>query len=373
MIEKEYKNWIIEVSKRFKQSQIKAAMKVNSEMIKFFWTLGYDMHIMKGKYTWGNNFYEKISRDLRKALPTVKSFSTRNLLYMHQFYRMFPQNKFTNQNDFQLTGIPHQVGAEITKHQIMHQVDAKAEEKNFAFYIPWGQMKLIMDKCNGNREKALFFVNKTFENNWSRAVLLNFLDTDLYERQGKAVTNFNKTLPVVQGDLAQAITKDPYNFDFLSIRDKYDEKELKDALMDNITKFLLELGNGFSFVGREFKIDIGNTENFIDMLFFNINLKCYVVLEVKVTDFDSSFTGKLGTYVVAVNHQLKKDWMSPTIGLLVCKGINKIEAKYALEASTQPIGVSEYELSKLIPKKYKGSLPTIEEIEAELENIKINK
>ena len=362
MIEKEYKNWITEVSKRFKQSQIKAAMKVNSEMIKFFWTLGYDMHIIKDKYAWGNNFYEKISKDLQKSLPDVKSFSPRNLLYMHQFYRMFPQ-----------IVIPHQVGAKIDSIKITHQADAKIKEESIAFYIPWGQMKLIMDRCKDNREKALFFVNKTFENNWSRAVLLNFLDTDLYEREGKAVTNFAKTLPSVQGDLAQAITKDPYNFDFLTIREKYDEKELKDALMDNITKFLLELGNGFSFVGREFKIDIGNSENFIDMLFFNINLKCYVVLEVKVTDFDSSFAGKLGTYVVAVNHQLKEDWMAPTIGLLVCKGINKIEAKYALEATTQPIGVSEYELSKLIPKKYKGNLPTIEEIEAELENINIGK
>lgn len=371
MIEKEYKSWITEVSKRFKQSQIKAAMKVNSEMIKFFWTLGYDMHVMKNKYAWGSHFYEKVSKDLQKALPLVKSFSPRNLLFMHQFYRMFPNTAITNQLGSQLaiSQITNQVGAKLKNKQIMPQVI----DNSRIFYIPWGHTKTIIGKCKNNREKALFFVNKTFENNWSRSVLLNFLDTELYERHGKAVTNFNKTLPQVQGDLAQAITKDPYNFDFLTIREKYDEKELKDALMDNITKFLLELGNGFSFVGREFKIDIGKSENFIDMLFFNIKLKCYVVLEVKVTDFDSSFAGKLGTYVVAVNHQLKEDWMAPTIGLLVCKGINKIEAKYSLEASSQPIGVSEYELSKLIPKKYKGKLPTIEEIEAELENINIDK
>jgi len=358
VIKKEYKNWITEVSKRFKQSQIKAAMKVNSEMIKFFWSLGYDMHIMKDKYEWGDSFYNVVSKDLQKVLPDVKSFSSRNLLYMHQFYRLFPQVVIT-----------HQVGAKISKLKIMPQVVAKSDLCSHIFYIPWGHIRTIIDKCKNNKEKALFFVNKTFENNWSRSVLLNFLDTDLYERQGKAVTNFDKTLPQVQGDLAQEITKDPYNFDFLSIREKYDEKELKDALMDNITKFLLELGNGFSFVGREFKIDIGNTENFIDMLFFNVNLQCYVVLEVKITDFDSSYAGKLGTYVVAVNHQLKKDWMKPTIGLLVCKGMNKVEAKYSLESSSQPIGVSAYKLSKLIPKKYKGSLPTIEEIEAELESI----
>lgn len=230
-----------------------------------------------------------------------------------------------------------------------------------------------MGKCKDDHEKALFFVKKTFENNWSRAVLLNFLDTDLYERQGKAVSNFSKTLPSIQGDLAQAITKDPYNFDFLTMREKYDEKELKDALMDSITRLLLELGKGFSFVGREYRLMIGSKENFVDMLFFNIRLRCYVVLEVKVTDFDSSYAGKLGTYIVAVNHDLKEDWMNPTIGLLVCKGMDKVEAQYALEASTQPIGISGYELSKLIPEEFKGSLPTIEEIEEELNNVEVKK
>lgn len=341
-----YKEWIIDVSKRFQQSQIKAAMKVNDEMLRFFWSLGYDMHTRKDACTWGSHFYEQVSKDLKKNIPGTKSFSQRNLLYMHQFYRMFPNAGITN------------------------QVDSQSEE--CVFYIPWGHIKTIMGKCKNDKEKALFFVKKTMDNNWSRAALLNFLDTDLYERQGNAVSNFKTTLPIAQGRLAQAITKDPYNFDFLTIRERYDEKELKDALMNNLTNFLLELGNGFSFVGREVRIEVGKKENFIDMLFFNIRLRCYVVLEVKVTDFDSSYAGKLGTYVVAVNHQLKEAWMNPTLGLLVCKGMDKVEAQYALEASTQPIGVSGYELSKLIPEKYKGSLPTIEEIEAELEDIEID-
>ena len=197
-------------------------------------------------------------------------------------------------------------------------------------------------------------------------MLANFLDADLYERQGKAISNFHTVLPVPQADLAQEMTKDPYQFDFLTIRERYDEKELKDALMDNITTFLLELGTGFAFLGREYRVKIGENERFIDMLFYHIRLRCYVVLEVKVTDFDPSFMGQLGTYVVAVNHQLKTDDENPTIGLLVCKSLDKVEAQYALELTSQPIGVSEYELAKLIPEDFKGSLPTIEEIEQEL-------
>ena len=210
-------------------------------------------------------------------------------------------------------------------------------------------------------------MNQVLQNNWSRAVLLNFLDTDFYERQGKAITNFKLMLPAVQSDLAQEITKDPYKFDFITLTQSYNEKELKDALMDNIQKFLLELGNGFAFVGREYRIEIGETANFIDMLFYHIRLHCYVVVAVKVTEFESSYTGQLGTYVVAVNHQLKAEQDSPTLGLLVCKSKDNVKAQYALESSSQPLGVSEYELSKLIPEDFKGSLPSIEEIENELQ------
>lgn len=359
-METEYKEWIADVASRFRRSQIKASLKVNDEMLKFFWSLGRDMDKLKEKYSRGSHFYQIISRDLKKSLPEIKSFSPRNLMYMNQFYRMFSKAEITPQVVAQLDELKLEIGAE-----------AQTNIYRNIFLIPWGHIRTILDKCADEPDKALFFVNKTFENNWSRAVLLNFLDTDLYNRQGMAISNFKQSLPDVQSDLAQEITKDPYNFDFLTIREKYDEKELKDALMDNITSFLLELGNGFSFVGREVRIDIGKKENYIDMLFFNISLKCYVVLEVKVTDFDSSFAGKLGTYVIAVNHQLKEEWMNPSIGLLVCKGIDKVEAQYALEASNQPIGVSSYQLSKMIPEEFKSSLPTIEEIESELESIEL--
>lgn len=343
-VDAQYREWISEVSKRFHQSQIKAAVKVNDEMLRFYWQLGKELHDRKDKFSYGQSFYKTISRDLRRELPDVKSFSETNLRYMQKFAELYSE----------VSNLP-QVGE-----------DFRSEEIEPLFAIPWGHHKIIIDKCNGNPKKALFFVNQVIQNNWSRAVLLNFLDTDLYERQGKAITNFNLTLPAMQSDLAQEITKDPYKFDFITLTQSYNEKELKDALMDNIQKFLLELGNGFAFVGREYRIEIGSTENFIDMLFYHIRLHCYVVVEVKVTEFESSYAGQLGTYVVAVNHQLKTEKDEPTLGLLVCKSKDDIKAQYALEASSQPLGVSAYELSKMIPENYKGSLPSIDEIESEL-------
>lgn len=343
-VDAQYREWISEVSKRFHQSQIKAAVKVNDEMLRFYWQLGKELHDRKDKFSYGQSFYKTISRDLRRELPDVKSFSETNLRYMQKFAELYSE----------ISNLP-QVGE-----------DFRSEEIEPLFAISWGHHKIIIDKCNGNPKKALFFVNQVIQNNWSRAVLLNFLDTDLYERQGKAITNFNLTLPAMQSDLAQEITKDPYKFDFITLTQSYNEKELKDALMDNIQKFLLELGNGFAFVGREYRIEIGSTENFIDMLFYHIRLHCYVVVEVKVTEFESSYAGQLGTYVVAVNHQLKTEKDEPTLGLLVCKSKDDIKAQYALEASSQPLGVSAYELSKLIPENFKGSLPSIDEIESEL-------
>lgn len=342
-VDAQYREWISEVSKRFHQSQIKAAVKVNDEMLRFYWQLGKELHDRKDKFSYGQSFYKTISRDLRRELPDVKSFSETNLRYMQKFAELYSE----------VSNLP-QLGE-----------DFRSEEIEPLFAIPWGHHKIIIDKCNGNPKKALFFVNQVIQNNWSRAVLLNFLDTDLYERQGKAITNFNLTLPAMQSDLAQEITKDPYKFDFITLTQSYNEKELKDAL-DNIQKFLLELGNGFAFVGREYRIEIGSTENFIDMLFYHIHLHCYVVVEVKVTEFESSYAGQLGTYVVAVNHQLKTEKDEPTLGLLVCKSKDDIKAQYALEASSQPLGVSAYELSKLIPENFKGSLPSIDEIESEL-------
>lgn len=215
-------------------------------------------------------------------------------------------------------------------------------------------------------------MDKVIENNWSRAVLLNFIDSNLFERQGEAITNFKYTLPKDTSGLAQEITKDPYNFDFIAIRQGYNEKELKDALMDNVQNFLMELGTGLAFVEREYRLQVGTTEQYIDMLFYNIKRHCYVVVEVKVVEFELGFISQTATYVSAVNHILKGEEDTQTIGILICKTKDNILAKYAVETSTEPIGISEYELNALMPKDFKGTLPTIEELEQGLSEDIIN-
>ena len=353
----EYRAWISEVSARFKSSQIKAALKVNEEMLRFYWSLGRDIEIRKAQFSWGSRFFEQISQDLKRELPDVKSFSPRNLRYMNKFYQLFSGYHHAADE------IVQQVVAQLNTDQPAKDNDTQGGPEEI-FQIPWGHIVQIVDRCGNASEKALFYARKTLENGWSRAVLLHFLDTNLYERQGKAITNFPLTLPDNQSGLAQAIIKDPYNFDFLTMRDRYDEKELKDALMDNAEQFFRELGNGFAFMGREVKLKVGNTEKYLDLLFYHVKLHCYVVIEVKPADFDSSFAGQLGTYVVAVNHAMRGKNDAPTVGVLICKGMDSVEAQYALESSSQPLGISSYELSKLVPEGFKGSLPTIEEIEA---------
>ena len=343
-----YKKWITQIKEQYRKSQIKSASSVNREMLMFYWELGRNLEIVKAQYDWGSNFYKVISDDIKRELPDVKSFSPRNLLYMHQFYRLYSLETITPQDGAQLGSV------EITP-QVVAQMNI--------FMIPWGHHRFIIDKCKNDRDKAVFYVEKTLENNWSRAVLLNFLDTNLYERQGKAVSNFEKTLPTPQSDLAQEMTKDPYNFDFLTMTEGYYEKELKDALMNNISDFLLELGKGFAFVGREYRLEVGDTEQFIDMLFYNINLHCYVVIEVKIRDFEPGDMGQIGTYVAAVDGILRKEGDAPTVGLLVCKNKDNVLAQYAVNSSNAPVGISEYELSELMPEDFKGTLPSIEEIE----------
>ena len=236
------------------------------------------------------------------------------------------------------------------------------------FSIPWGHHRYIIDKCSDDSDKALFYVRKTLENGWSRDILLNVLSTNLYERSGKALTNFKSMLPDVDSDLAQELTRDPYDFSFTGLRGKYNERKLKDTLLNNITKFLLELGTGFAYVGKEYRLQIAEKEKFIDLLFYNLKLSCYVVVEVKIGEFDFADAGQLGGYVVACNHLLRKEGRdNPTTGLLICKQKSNTLAQYALESSSQPLGISEYELDKLYPERVEGTMPSIKEIEAKLD------
>jgi predicted nuclease of restriction endonuclease-like (RecB) superfamily len=234
--------------------------------------------------------------------------------------------------------------------------------------IPWGQNLHIITKCK-EINQALFYVQKTIENSWSRAVLRHQIESQLYERKGKALTNFSNTLPKPQSDLANELTKDPYQFDFLTLRERYNERELEDGLMEHITKFLMELGQGFAFVGRQHKLSVGGKDFYIDLLFYHVKLYCYVVVELKVVDFEPEFAGKLNFYISAVDGEIRGERDNPTIGILICKSKNKTIVEYALKDINKPIGVSEYRLSDVLPKELKSSLPSIKEIEEELESL----
>jgi predicted nuclease of restriction endonuclease-like (RecB) superfamily len=371
--DKEYLEWIKDLGTRFRRSQIKAAVKVNEEMLRFYWELGHDIVERDAENHYGSRFFSILSHDLKEATSMTSGLSERNIRYAKDFYLLYSQE----------IGILQQPAAksdlvDVTKdEEKLQQPAAKSNDtilpqlveqiKSEIFSVPWGHHMLLIDKCKNAPQKALFFVHQTMQNGWSRNMLLNFLDTDLYERQGKALTNFSRTLPDETSDLAQELTKDPYDFAFTGITGKYNERLLKDKLLNNITQFLVELGTGFAYVGKEYRLKIGDTENFIDLLFYNLNLSCYVVIEVKIGKFEFADAGQLGGYVVACNHILKKEGRdNPTIGILICKEKDSLVAQYALEASSQPLGISEYELAKLYPEKVEGTIPTIEEIEQNL-------
>jgi len=367
----DFKQWLVALKSRIRQSQIKAAIKVNTELLRLYWDLGHDISVRQMDAEWGSGFFENLSRELRAEFPEMTGFSSTNLKYSKRFYEFYTQDKtILQQLGAKLeTSIRYQLGNElqVSENQpniIRPQVVDELETLP-VFQVPWGHHREIITKCKSVKE-ALFYVNKTIENGWSRAMLLNFLDANLYESQGKALNNFDKFLPDVQSDLAKEILKDPYNFDFLALTQNFKERELENALAENITKFLLELGKGFAFVGRQVPLKAGSKELFADMLFYHLKLRCYIVIELKAAEFEAAFTGQLGVYVSAVNHQLKTEHDTPTLGLLICKTKDNVLAQYALESSSQPIGISEYELSKLLPDDFKSSLPTIQEIEENL-------
>lgn len=368
ILDKDYLQWVKGLCMRYRQSQIKAAVKVNTEMLKFYWSLGRDIVTLKAEDRWGSKFFHNLSRDLKEANPSTTCFSPKNLLYMKNFYCMYqPYFEIGQQVADQLgeNVILPQLGAKNGSHEIGQKVADQLE--NDIFLTPWGHHMLLIDKFFKEPQKALFYVHQTVKNGWSRNVLHNFIDSSLYERQGKALSNFKSTLPNVDSDLAQEITKDPYNFAFTGITKPYNERILKDALLNNITKFLTELGTGFAYVGKEYRLQIGEKENFIDLLFYKLNLSCYIVLEVKIGSFTFADVGQVGGYVVACNHLLRKEGRdNPTIGVLICKEKDRIQAQYALESSSQPIAISEYDLEKFYPEKLEGTMPTIEEWEAKL-------
>lgn len=369
IIDKDYTRWVEDLSVRYRRSQVKAAVKVNREMLKYYWELGRDIEEMHVEERWGESVIKNLSTDLKHRNPNSTGLSRTNIYYTKKFYLLYSQCLKVVPQPVGLLGdelVPQPV-AQVHSSEVVPQTVEQLEEMLFS--IPWGHHRYLMDRYGTEPAKALFYVRKTMEEGWSRDVLLNFMDTDLYEREGKALTNFTRTLPDEASDLAQELTKDPYNFAFTGIAQPYNERILKDALLDNISQFLLELGTGFAYVGKEYRLQIGQKEKFIDLLFYNLKLSCYVVIEVKIGEFDFQDLGQLSGYVVACNHILKKEGRdNPTIGLLICRQKDSLLAQYALEGSNLPLGISEYELSKLYPEKVEGTIPTIEELEAKLGN-----
>ena len=354
--DKEYYDWVTELSNRYRQSQIKAAVRVNDEMLKFYWSVGKDIAERQFENKYGSHFYENLSRDLSSALNKKTGFGPTSLWYTKNFYNLYSP-LFANL----------QQAAEESDKRKFQQV---AEDLEILFSIPWSHHQRIIDKVKGDAHKGLFFVRKTFENQWGRGILVNFLSTDLYERQGAALTNFTATMPKPESDLAQEYFKDPYRFEFVQLREEYSEKELKDELMDKLTQFLIELGKGFSFVGREYRLSAGGKEKYIDLLFYIIPLHRYCVIEVKITEFDFPDIGQLIGYTAMVDDLLNTPTEAPSIGLLICKEKNNVLARYALSGVSTPIGISQYELSRQhLPVNLRDQLPSEEDIENGLKRI----
>lgn len=355
-----YKGWIKELKDKVRSAQIKAALAVNTELIRFYWELGKLITEKQETAKWGDKLINQVSKDLQEEFPDIKGLSSRNLKYCRHFFQFYGGAVIGQQLVAQLQNADKQQNESIQQPvgQNVQQVVAQ---------IPWGHNILIFTKSK-DLDEANFYLQQTMENNWSRDTLALQIKSNLYMRQGKAVTNFSKTLPAPDSELAQQTLKDPYIFDFMTMAKPYKEKDIEDQLVANMTKFLLALGKGFAFVGRQYLVTVGDSDYYIDLLFYHVRLKCYVVIELKNTRFVPEYAGKLNFYLSAVDSIVKQPDDNATIGILLCRDKNNIEAEFALRDINKPMGVSEFELSEQLPDNLKSSLPTIEEIENELKN-----
>jgi len=376
-LDNEYKNWISELKLKVRSAQIKAAIAVNKELILFYWDLGNMLSEKIKTSNWGDKVLENVSKDLKDEFPDMKGFSVTNLKYCKLFYEYFlisqqavDQLPISSQLEDGFSLSP-QLGDELSKGQDLKSSQLVNENNNslivqqLVAQIPWGHIIIIITKIK-NIVEAIFYIQKTKENNWSRDVLSLQIKSNLYQRQGSAITNFSNTLPEPFSDLAQQTLKDPYVFDFLQLSEGYKEKDIENQLVNHIKKFLLELGKGFAFVGQQYHIEIAEKDYYIDLLFYHIKLKCYVVIELKNTAFIPEYAGKLNFYLSAVDTLLKESDDKPTIGILLCREKNNLEAEFALRDINKPMGVSEFELTTILPENLKSSLPTIEELEQNL-------
>lgn len=328
----DYADWLTSLKSRIHAAQQRATLAVNQELIRLYWQIGHDILERQEKQGWGAKVIERLSHDLRVAFPEMKGFSRANLLYMRAFAAAWPDSEIVQQAVGQL---------------------------------PWGHNIVLLTRLK-SPEWRIAYAQKAIEHGWSRNVLNIHIETQRLEREGKALTNFELRLPQPQSDLARECLKDPYRLDFLGLGKEANERAIESALVEHITHFLIELGAGFAYVGRQVPLEVGGEDFFIDLLFYHLRLRCYLVVELKAGPFKPEHTGKLGFYLSAVDAQIKHPEDQPTIGLLLCKSKNNIVAEYALRDSNKPIGVAEYQLVQALPEPLVTNLPSIEEIEAEL-------
>jgi predicted nuclease of restriction endonuclease-like (RecB) superfamily len=328
----DYAAWLAELKTRIHSAQQRAVLAVNRELVQLYWQIGHDILQRQSREGWGRKVIERLARDLREAFPEIKGFSARNLRYMRAFAEAWPQAEFVQQAAAQL---------------------------------PWFHLCTLLDKLK-TPEERLWYATQSVQQGWSRTTLELQIKGRLMQRQGQAVTNFEARLPAPGSDLAHNTLKDPYLFDFLGLGNEAHEREIENALIRHITRFLLELGTGFAFVGRQHRLEVAGDEFFVDLLFYHTRLKCYVVVELKAVAFKPEHAGQLNFYLAAVDAQVKAPDDNPTIGLLLCKTQNRLVAEYALSGIDKPIGVAEYALVRELPERLTSSLPAIEELEQEL-------
>lgn len=367
IVQTEYKAFLQEVKQRIKSSQVKAALAVNSSLIRLYWSIGKLIAEKQTANNWGKNIIEQLSLDLKTEFPGTTGFSARNLWDTRRFYLFYSSPiwqqlvaKLGNTPDHHaLTALNHKESIEDQSVIILRQLVAE---------IPWGHHLLILNKINAP-EEALFYIRQTIEHNWSRNMLTFHIEQKLFSRQGMGQSNFKETLPTPQAILAEQMLKDPYNFSFLTLEPKVQELDLEKQLTEHITRFLLELGKGFAYIGRQFPLKIGAKEYYIDLLFYHIRLRCYVVIDLKVTPFEPEHAGKMNFYLSAVDDLLKIDADHASIGIVLCKSKDSVEVEYALRGISKPIGVSEFVLTEALPDELKPNIPTVEEFEREINRL----
>lgn len=347
LADKEYVAWIADVKKRFQNSQIKASIRVNTTMLEFYWSVGCDLVCMRAEQRWGTGVVKQFALDMRQAFPNETGFSFTNVKYMKQWYSFYSERAEKGQR---LIG-------QIDEKEKSQRLVGQLEMPELFGRVPWGHHIDIVSRCE-TIDEALFYIKNDIDGGWSRPVLNVQIDGKLFKVQGSAVTNFDTTLPVPQSQLAKEILKDPYNFEFLAMKPKYDEHDLEEALVSNVTQFLLELGRGFSYVGRQMELRMPGGQSFFpDLVFYHIPQHRYVVIELKAVKYVPEFAGKLNFYVTAADKLLRGEGDNPSVGLIICKSTDKTIVEWSLQDIQKPLGVATYQLQEVVDR-------TIAEIES---------